>query len=73
MQDIPPEGRRAISTVANIIQSLALHNIPLSDTLISSAYEWLLSQTDEEQGMVSADTGRRMVEEVTGVQISARA
>ena len=72
VKDISPEGRQAISTVANIIQTLAVHNIPLSDTLITSAYEWLSTQMDVSES-IPRETGRRMVEEVTGVQIPTEA
>ena len=72
-QDIPPEGRIAISTVANIIQALADENVPLSDTLIADAYSWFASQgmgTGKGQTIVP-DLGRRLLEEVVGIQATA--
>ncbi|ORX36871.1 putative exosome complex exonuclease rrp4 [Kockovaella imperatae] len=71
--DITPEGRQAISSIASIIKILAMYNIPLSDILISSAYEWLSSQREDDEDGISAEMGKRMVEDLTGVQVTAAA
>ncbi|KAK1924455.1 putative exosome complex exonuclease rrp4 [Papiliotrema laurentii] len=69
--DISPEGRQAISTVAGIIQVFASHNIPLSDTLISDGYNWLVS-TGGTLTSLKEEGGRQMIASITGVDVDGQ-
>jgi exosome complex component RRP4 len=71
VQDISPEGRQAISTVAGIIQVFASHNIPLSDTLISDGYNWLVS-TGGNLTSLNEEGGRQMIASITGVDVDGQ-
>ncbi|EIW70870.1 hypothetical protein TREMEDRAFT_28582 [Tremella mesenterica DSM 1558] len=67
--DIPPEGREAISLVANMIQLFAFHNIPLSDTLLHDGSSWL-QNAGHVGGSISSEVAARMLEEVVGISIA---
>ena len=36
--------RKAIARVGNIIRILAIHFVPLTDTVLAEAYEWVVEQ-----------------------------
>lgn len=39
--------RKAIARVSNIIRVLAVHFVPLTDTILAEAYEWTIEQEAE--------------------------
>ena len=43
-QDINPATRTAIARVCNILRVLAIHFVPITDTVLADAYEWALEQ-----------------------------
>lgn len=47
MQFIDDATRRAIARVCNIIRVLAIHFIPVSDSILADAYEWVLEHESE--------------------------
>jgi hypothetical protein len=57
----------AISTIATLVQVLAAHDVPLSDTLIDDAYAWY----DHNAAGVPLDEAmaRKMIEAITGVDV----
>ena len=60
-QDIDDATRLAISRVSNIIRILAVHFIPLTDTLLLDAYEWAVEQEGDVKDLLQADTGDAMI------------
>ncbi|WWD02744.1 hypothetical protein V865_000786 [Kwoniella europaea PYCC6329] len=68
--DIPPEGRQAISTVSNLIRLLAVQGIPLTDTLIEESFNWL-NQNQLPPGPLTQPDKERMLAEVVGIEVSA--
>ncbi|KAJ6588704.1 exosome complex exonuclease rrp4 [Mycena capillaripes] len=65
---IDDSTRIAISRVANIIQVLSSHFVPLTDTLLLEAYEWTVENDTDAKGLLSEDIGDALV-----VTITARA
>ncbi|WWC61648.1 uncharacterized protein I303_104232 [Kwoniella dejecticola CBS 10117] len=68
--DIPPEGRQAISTITNLIKLLAQEGIPLTDTLIEDSFNWV-NQNQLPPGPLAPNETERMLAEVVGVDITA--
>ncbi|KAJ7359085.1 exosome complex exonuclease rrp4 [Mycena albidolilacea] len=58
---IDDSTRIAISRVANIIQVLASHFVPLTDTLLLEAYEWTVENDTDAKGLLSEDVGDALV------------
>lgn len=50
VQPIDSTTRSSISRIINILNALARHNIPITDTLLNDAYEWTI-----ERGLDVAD------------------
>lgn len=63
-QEISAESHQAITDVANVIKTYASHDIPLADTLIAEGYQWLRDSGRTPGGVLSADDGDRMVQEL---------
>ncbi|KAF7325949.1 hypothetical protein MKEN_00445800 [Mycena kentingensis (nom. inval.)] len=59
--------RNAISRVANIIQVLAAHFVPLTDALLLEAYEWTLENDADAKSLLSEDVGDALVVSITSV------
>ncbi|KAI0331145.1 exosome complex exonuclease rrp4 [Cubamyces sp. BRFM 1775] len=53
--------RIAISRVSNIIKVLAAHFVPLTDTILLEAYEWVVEQEGNVQDLLSDEFGENMV------------
>ncbi|KAK7039596.1 hypothetical protein R3P38DRAFT_2900589 [Favolaschia claudopus] len=62
---IDESTRIAISRVSNIIQVLASHFVPLTDTLLLEAYEWTVENDTDAKGLLSEDVGAALVATVT--------
>ena len=46
-QVIDNSTRCSIGRVCNIIRALSIHFVPISDTILANAYEWVLENQDE--------------------------
>lgn len=67
-QIIPPPSRQAISRVCALIQTFARYSIPLTETLLMSAYEWCRHNGLEETGVVlSRALEKQLLEEIVGI------
>ncbi|KAJ9115554.1 hypothetical protein QFC24_006964 [Naganishia onofrii] len=65
---IPPPSRQAISRVCALIQTFARYSIPLTETLLMSAYEWCRHNGLEETGVVlSRALEKQLLEEIVGI------
>ncbi|KAJ6473653.1 exosome complex exonuclease rrp4 [Mycena vitilis] len=62
---IDDSTRIAISRVVNIIQVLASHFVPLTDTLLLEAYEWTIENDTDAKGLLSDDIGDALVATIT--------
>lgn len=62
-QSIDTQTRSSISLITNLIQALAARNVPLTDTLLSAAYDYVI---ENDVGVVDVlrdeDVGDRIVE-----------
>jgi exosome complex component RRP4 len=63
--DIDPSIRTAISRVTNIIRVLANYSVPLSDTILVAAYDWVIEQGVSVKDLLTADVGEALVASVT--------
>ena len=54
-QDIDVATRAAITRVCNIIQVLSSHSVPVSDILLTEAYEWLVEQESDGKDLLLND------------------
>ncbi|WVO16433.1 hypothetical protein L204_104109 [Cryptococcus depauperatus] len=68
--DITPEGRQAISLIANVIKFLANEGIPLTDTLIGEAYAWVQVNVPPGSGPLEEKVAKRLLDEVVRVEAS---
>ncbi|KIJ65207.1 hypothetical protein HYDPIDRAFT_39831 [Hydnomerulius pinastri MD-312] len=59
--DIDSATRTAISRVGNIIRILADHFVPLTDTLLLEAYDWVIEQEVDTKDLVLGDVGDALV------------
>jgi exosome complex component RRP4 len=59
--DIDNATRAAISRVSNIIRVFADHFVPLTDTLLLEAYEWVIEQEGDAKHLLLGDTGDVLV------------
>ncbi|KAF8998511.1 hypothetical protein BDQ17DRAFT_1328744 [Cyathus striatus] len=64
--EIDESTRTAISRVTNIIRILSSHFIPLSDTLLLNAYEWVVEQEGTVKDLLLEDYGDVLVASITG-------
>jgi exosome complex component RRP4 len=51
----------AISRVSSIIRLLSSHFVPLSDTLLLDAYDWLLEQDGDAKDLMQDEFGDALV------------
>jgi len=64
--DIDVATRAAITRVCNIIQVFSSHSVPVSDTLLTEAYEWLVEQeSDGKDLLLNDDFAQALVVAVT--------
>jgi exosome complex component RRP4 len=61
VQDIDEDTRTAISRVTNIIRVLAGHSVPMTDTIIASAYDWALESQMEVKDILGEESGEALV------------
>ncbi|KAF9075821.1 hypothetical protein BDP27DRAFT_1211456 [Rhodocollybia butyracea] len=59
--EIDDSTRMAISRVTNLINVLAAHYIPLTDTVLLDAYEWSLEQEGDVKDLLQEDAGDALV------------
>jgi len=59
--DIDPATRAAIARVSSIIRLLADHFVPLTDTRLLEAYDWVIEQEVETKDLVLGDVGDTLV------------
>ncbi|KZT21199.1 exosome complex exonuclease rrp4 [Neolentinus lepideus HHB14362 ss-1] len=64
--DIDDATRNAISRVANIIRVLAAHFVPLTDTILLEAYEWVMDQEIGTREILLEETSDFFVAAMTG-------
>lgn len=60
-QDIDDATRAAVSRVTNIIRILAAHFVPLTDTVLLDAYEWVIEQDCDIKDLLQPDAGEALV------------
>lgn len=65
MQPISTATRAAISRVSNIIVVLARYHVPLSDTILNEAYDWVIEQEVEVAEILSEEVAEAMVLYIT--------
>ncbi|KAG6820403.1 hypothetical protein H0H93_000910 [Arthromyces matolae] len=63
--DIDESTRNAVSRVANIIRVLAAHFVPLTDTLLLEAYEWIVDQEGGAKDLLQDDVANALVATIT--------
>ena len=56
----------AISRASNVIRVLAAHSVPLTDTVLLDAYEWVLDQSLDVKDILHKDISDALVAAVTG-------
>ncbi|KAH8104062.1 exosome complex exonuclease rrp4 [Cristinia sonorae] len=59
--DINEATRAAVSRVTNIIRVLAAHFVPLTDTVLLDAYEWVIEQEGDIKDILSPEVGEALV------------
>jgi len=64
--DIDDATRNAISRVANIIRVLAAHFVPLTDTILLEAYEWVMDQEIGTREILLEETSDLFIATLTG-------
>lgn len=57
--DVPT--RTAIARISNIIRLLADHFVPLTDTRLLEAYDWVIEQEVDTKDLVLGDVGEALV------------
>ncbi|KAJ7634735.1 exosome complex exonuclease rrp4 [Roridomyces roridus] len=62
---IDDSTRMAITRVANIIQVLASHWVPLTDALLLEAYEWTIENNTDPKSLLLEDVGDALVATIT--------
>ena len=60
-QELSPSVRAAISRVTNIINTLAHHSVPITDTILAQAYDWVIEQGIGAKDLLTADAGETLV------------
>lgn len=68
LQEISPEGREAVSLIANIIKVLAGEGIPLTETLIGESYAWAEKNVTSGSGPFDSETEKKMLNEIVGLE-----
>ena len=53
--------RTAIARVCNIIQVLARHKVPLTDTLLNEAYDWVTEQEIDIKDILLDEVGESLM------------
>lgn len=61
LKDIDVPTRTAIARISNIIRLLADHFIPLTDTRLLEAYNWVIEQEVDTKDLVHGDVGDALV------------
>lgn len=64
--DIDVATRTAIARISNIIRLLADHFVPLTDTRLLEAYDWVIEQDVDTKDLIHGDVGDALVEMVGG-------
>ncbi|KAF8629047.1 hypothetical protein AX15_003547 [Amanita polypyramis BW_CC] len=64
--EIDSSTRVAISRVSNIIRVLASYSVPLSDTVLLEAYDWIMEQEGDVNDILREDLGAGLVAAVGG-------
>jgi len=62
---IDGQTRMAITRVANIINVLAAHFIPLTDALLLESYDWAIEHEENPKDLLQEDVGEALVQAVT--------
>lgn len=60
-KDIDVATRNAIARISNIIRLLADHFVPLTDTRLLEAYNWVIEQEVDTKDLVHGDAGEALV------------
>jgi len=64
-QDIDDATRTAIARVSNIIRVLASRSVPITDTIVLEAYEWVVEQDVDVKDLFLEDVADALVAAVT--------
>jgi len=59
--DIDEATRQTISRVTNVIRILAAHFVPISDSLLVEAYDWVIEQQLSVKDLLQGDVAQLMV------------
>lgn len=61
LEDIDVATRTAIARTSNIIRVLANHFVPLTDTRLLEAYDWVIEQEVDTKNLILGDVGDALV------------
>lgn len=61
LKDIDVATRTAIARISNIIRLLADHFVPLTDTRLLEAYDWVIEQDVDTKDLAHGDVGEALV------------
>jgi exosome complex component RRP4 len=65
LQDIDDATRTAIARVSNIIRVLASRSLPITDTIVLEAYEWVVEHDSDVKDLFLEDVTDAMIAAVT--------
>ena len=65
LQDIDDATRTAIARVSNIIRVLGSRSLPITDTSVLEAYEWVVEQDSNVRDLLLEDVADAMIAAVT--------
>jgi exosome complex component RRP4 len=65
LQDIDDATRTAIARVSNIIRILGSRSLPITDTIVLEAYEWVVEQDSNVRDLLLEDVADAMIAAVT--------
>lgn len=61
LKDIDVATRTAIARISNIIRVLVDHFVPLTDTRLLEAYDWVIEQGVDAKDLILGDMGDTLV------------
>ncbi len=66
-----PESRIAIALVSNLIVLLARHSLPLTDSMLLSAYNWVTNSGLTAAALLQRDVEEDLLRNVVGLHLHA--
>jgi exosome complex component RRP4 len=70
LQDIDDATRTAIARVSNIIRVLASRSLPITDTIVLEAYEWVVEHDSDVKDLFLEDVTDAMIAAVTSQELA---